>query len=82
MKAILDSCDGMIVLGMYSMLTTCSHFDLIEPEIIQVLCLIGTGAFGQVHKAVWRGTVVAAKVVHTAGPGNEKVVENELRVYQ
>ena len=52
----------------------------LEPQTIQLLCLIGTGAFGHVHKAVWRGTIIAAKIVHTAG--NEKIVENELSVYR
>ena len=51
----------------------------LEPQAIQLLCLIGTGTFGHVHKAVWHGTIVAAKIVHT--DGNEKVVENELSVY-
>lgn len=45
---------------------------------IQFLELVGSGAFGQVFKAVWRGTLVAAKVVL----GNGKVVQNELSVYK
>ena len=32
------------------------------------------------YKAVWRGTIVAAKEVPTAG--NEKVLANELSVYR
>ena len=57
-----------------------NHYIFLEPQAIQLLSLIGTGSFGDVHKAVWCGTIVAAKIVHTAG--NDKVVENELRVYQ
>ena len=41
---------------------------------------IGQGAFGKVFKAVWRGTVVAAKEVRSAG--NQKMLENELSVYR
>jgi predicted unusual protein kinase regulating ubiquinone biosynthesis (AarF/ABC1/UbiB family) len=42
--------------------------------------LVGSGAFGQVFKAVWKGTIVAAKVILAAG--NNKVIDNELKVYQ
>ena len=41
---------------------------------------IGRGGFGCVSKAVWRGIVVAAKEVPTAG--NAKMLENELSVYK
>ena len=44
--------------------------------------VIGSRAFGQVHKAVWRGTVVAAKVVLVSGSGNSKIVNNELDAYK
>jgi serine/threonine protein kinase len=41
---------------------------------------IGRGGFGCVSKAIWRGSIVAAKEVPTAG--NAKVLENELAVYR
>ncbi len=41
--------------------------------------LIGCGSFGRVHKAVWCGSIVAAKVVPILG--NEKSLKNELNVY-
>lgn len=49
-------------------------------ESLTILSSIGSGAFGQVFKAVWRGMIVAAKIILTAG--NDKVVNNELNVYQ
>ena len=55
------------------MLTACST----ELHIIEE---IGRGGFGCVSKAVWRGTIVAAKEVPTAG--NAKILENELAVYR
>ena len=69
----MDSCDGMIVF-----INLCGMVILIEAQAIQMICSIGSGAFGHVHKAVWCGTIVAAKVVNTTG--NEQVIENELSV--
>jgi hypothetical protein len=51
-----------------------------DPESLHLLHLIGTGAYGQVHKAAWRGTVVAAKTIMLAG--NTKIIDNELNVYR
>ena len=39
-------------------------FIFLELKIIEE---IGQGAFGQVYKAVWHGTIVAAKEIPTAG---------------
>jgi serine/threonine protein kinase len=41
---------------------------------------VGQGNFGQVFKAIWRGTIVAAKEVRISG--NQKIIENELSVYR
>lgn len=46
------------------------------------LSLIGSGAFGQVHKAVWRGIVVAEKVIPLVAGQNSKVIDNELNAYK
>lgn len=51
-----------------------------DPDSVHRLSLIGTGAFGQVYKACWKGTLCAAKVIPAAG--NEKIIENELQVYK
>ena len=47
---------------------------------LHILEEIGQGAFGRVYKAVWRGTIVAAKEVRTSG--NQKILENEMSVYR
>ena len=47
---------------------------------LQIIEEIGRGGFGCVSKAIWRGTVVAAKEVPTAG--NAKMLDNELAVYR
>ena len=41
---------------------------------------IGQGAIGHVSKAIWRGSIVAAKEIRVAG--NKKMVENELASYR
>jgi hypothetical protein len=49
------------------------------PNELHIIEEIGRGGFGCVSKAIWRGSIVAAKEVPTAG--NAKVLENELAVY-
>ena len=53
-----------------------------NPELkeLRILEEIGRGAFGRVFKAVWRGTIVAAKEIRTAG--NQHILENEMSVYR
>ena len=50
-----------------------------DPEKLLLLTLVGSGAFGQVYKAVWRGVIVAAKIVVA---GNTKIIDNELGAYK
>ena len=47
---------------------------------LKIIEQVGQGAFGCVYKAVWRGSIVAAKEIPTAG--NQKVLDNELSVYR
>ena len=46
---------------------------------VQLLEVIGHGMYGQVHKTIWRGTMVAAKVI-PAPSVNQKIIDNELSV--
>ena len=39
--------------------------------------VIGEGTFGTVYRAIWRGTVVAAKVI-TIPAGSESTVQQEI----
>ena len=53
---------------------------MLDPDKLYLMSVIGSGAFGQVHKAIWKGSVVAAKIVVLSG--NAKVVDNELNAYR
>ena len=46
---------------------------------MKLLEVIGHGTYGQVHKAVWRGKIVAAKVIPVLSI-NQKIIDNELSV--
>lgn len=41
--------------------------------------LLGEGTFGVVHKAIWRGTVVAAKLINLPS-GSEADVNQEIEM--
>lgn len=41
---------------------------------LQMLQVIGQGTYGTVYKAVWRGTMVAVKVI----PGSFGVIQREI----
>ena len=43
--------------------------------------IIGAGSFGQVHKAVWKGTLVAAKVIQVPATLS-RVWKNEIAAYR
>ena len=47
---------------------------------LKILEEVGQGAYGHVYKAIWCGTVVAAKEIRLAG--SKKIVENEISVYR
>lgn len=46
---------------------------------LKLIEVVGEGTFGVVHKAVWRGTVVAAKVVNVPH-GSTECVMKELEM--
>ena len=47
----------------------------LDPQALLLLDAIGSGAFGTVHRACWRGTIVAAKVIPTQCKVTTKEVE-------
>ena len=51
-----------------------------DPTELNLLELIGQGTYGRVHKAVWRGSIVAAKELPLGS--SAKCLENELKVYR
>ena len=48
---------------------------------LKLLEVLGIGAFGVVHRAVWRGMVVAAKVMRMASPSEKVTREVETLRY-
>lgn len=44
-------------------------FHILVLSTLRLLNLVGQGSFGTVHKAIWRGVIVAAKVIQV---GQEK----------
>ena len=77
LQLVVDSCIGM-----------CMAIDILNVYVrrfvdvndVKLLGSIGSGAYGTVYKAVWRGSIVAAKLMDTRG--NENVFKNELNIYK
>ena len=55
-------------------------YNYVTADELRMIEEIGQGAFGRVYKAVWRGSVVAAKVIPIAG--NKRILDNEMSVYR
>ena len=49
---------------------------------IMLLDIIGQGSFGVVHRAIWRGSMVAAKVIALPSSADMKLATQEFRVWQ
>ena len=46
---------------------------IIDPDKVRLIEVIGRGTYGVVHKAVWRGSIVAVKQISTPS----STVEND-----
>ena len=44
--------------------------------------VIGSGAFGVVYRAVWRGTIVAAKVITTPSTDRQNTTFREIQAFR
>ena len=49
---------------------------IVDPKKLMLLNVIGSGTFGTVCRACWRGTIVAAKVIPLQCQVTSKEVEN------
>lgn len=47
-------------------------------ENVKLLSVIGQGSFGTVHRALWRGILVAAKVIPTSVTNNKDKAKKEV----
>ena len=53
----------------------------IDPSELDLGKTVGRGGFGEVKRATWRGTVVAVKIIATAG-SRESDVEKEVSIHK
>ena len=53
----------------------------VDPKKLKLLNMIGKGGFGTVYKAVWHGTVVAAKILPTIQPNKITTKEADALRY-
>ena len=53
-----------------------------DPCNLSLLEIIGRGTYGVIHKAVWRGSIVAAKQITTPFSGIEDGIIKEIKAYQ
>ena len=53
------------------------YMDIDKFEKPKLEAVVGEGTFGTVYRAIWRGTVVAAKVI-TIPAGSESTVQQEI----
>ena len=59
---------------MLSLRTICS-----DPHRLRLETVIGQGSFGVVHRACWRGSLVAAKVI-SLSPNDVGAVMREIEI--
>ena len=52
---------------------------VIDSNTVRLLDMVGQGSFGAVHKAVWRGCLVAAKIIQTQ---EKKKIKDEVEKYR
>ena len=54
-----------------------------DPTNIRLIEVIGRGTYGVVHKAIWRGSIVAVKQIFTPSSGaeNDRLIK-EIEAFQ
>ena len=50
-----------------------------EPSKIRLMNVIGSGTFGVVYRATWRGSIVAAKVLNIPSTAREDAILKEIQ---